>query len=503
MSIISSHDLRAASPKDAVALPANNNSMAEIFQAAGPIPYSASGLSPRIQIKAQISFSEIAGRKQEEFAKLQEALKERDSIFNPDDGKEKPGVKYWNGKLCSALENQKKAEQNFNLAKQNFDEARKNNQSKELGLLQKEFRIAKKNADVATGEVTLLELEFQDKHAKVQIIQDVLGIKKRIATADEIPDEAIRLLLEKEREKVAALRTQLDELAQIPDAVPIPENSYLNRPDASLLPPQYLSIPAYADTPFGMHELLRESVAYFDQMQDVPIVHCPIKQATTDREALVDIYHTQGFDGACVGEYHNEACANHFIFDNLPHLKELGITTIFMEDFKYELQYDIDLYLHTGEFTPALKAFVNQIDASYPLAPVSESLRKAKEAGIRIVGINSNACQSDCYGTKNEQYLRRRYKMHYLAEKIVHHEKGTGKFIALMGIHHSSRLVGESRMGISSPPGLAELLATPCIIVRQDEIEEVSVNQDNLFLKDGMRLRHAHLSIKRKQPAPA
>lgn len=461
------------------------------------------------RIIVTMATADVAGRKKIEFAKLKEALAARDALFNPDDRvnkehyrQENPNIEYWNGRLRTASESTLKAWNNFLdatvkikpvLEKLECDVVSGGRRRGEKILL-REYYAAEQEILRARDALTFLEKEFQVQSRKVNELQLSLMCSGRQGSSEDIPDSVIHHLIEKERAEARAVQEPRNDLANLPDADPVPPDAARDfntvQVDASPLPAQYLSLPSYSDyeTDYGKKELLAEAIQYFDQLKDIESVKCTLSKTSSDRDVLEDIYREQGFEGLCVGERHDQAIGNNFIFDNLPILKELGVNTIFTEYFKYEHQKDLDYYFKTGEMTPALRAFVEEMDNTYPLA-LSEKLWRAAEAGIRIVGIDSDACKG-----LSQNRVTRRLRLHYLAERIIHHEKGRGKYIALMGINHGSQVIGETYRE-KSPPGIAELLQCPLITFLQGSKKEIVLNRQADPVKGGLRHVHLHVEI--------
>jgi hypothetical protein len=94
-----------------------------------------------------------------------------------------------------------------------------------------------------------------------------------------------------------------------------------------------------------------------------------------------------------------------------------------------------------------------------------EIVKAAKEAGIRIVGIDTSVSYAvaadDHLGVRESRSADRYKAMNFVAAKIMKHEAKGGKFIAFMGAAH----VGYSE----NVPGVSELIGIPSLVIEDGE----------------------------------
>lgn len=166
--------------------------------------------------------------------------------------------------------------------------------------------------------------------------------------------------------------------------------------------------------------------------------------------------------GICLGERHDDVISN-YLSANMKQLKALGITTIFTEQFYYSRQNHIDDYLQTGSVECAKKAarFPDNV-ASKPFQLFFHHKRlldAARQEGVRVVGID---------GHTDPDGRERQIEMNYLAQRVIEKEKGTGKFLALMGLVHVTTSYNGTILGV------AERIQTPSValFLAKDSIQK-------------------------------
>lgn len=217
----------------------------------------------------------------------------------------------------------------------------------------------------------------------------------------------------------------------------------------------------------------------------------------SDREILEEIYLKKRFKGLFVGESHRHVSPKKFIFDNLEALRQLGVTTLFMEHFNYDtMQSYLDDYFNSEseEMHPVLAMNLSRYDQAYGLISpytYTDVVRQAKKAGIRIVGIDTSLA----YDLKDED--RRLKGMNYEAQKIIRHEQGSGKYVVLLGAAHSTNVDWQSKFTI---PGIADMLQCPKIMVDDsDDGGTLSFGPTHVAFGDKI-LQDVHLLLERPKP---
>lgn len=208
-------------------------------------------------------------------------------------------------------------------------------------------------------------------------------------------------------------------------------------------------------------------------------VTCTLKQAESysEEELLVDIYKDKGFKGLCLGETHDHEMPKLFLISNMELLKNLGVTTIFWETFPYDtMQPYLDAFFasSTDEMHPILEAYLKTFDSNDNACPRNlrrELLLKAKNHGIRVVGIDTSAAKDFTSFSTLDDSFTRVLKMNHVAEQIMRHEMGSGKFIALMGCAHAS----SANFLNTVVSGLADRFQCPFIDIKNSTTGEAEI----------------------------
>lgn len=265
-------------------------------------------------------------------------------------------------------------------------------------------------------------------------------------------------------------------------------------------------ISPYLRVPADPHMAAKEGIAFYESAKNLQPVKFDVNRSSSDRAIFEDIFQTQGFEGACIGESHFQTVAKSLIFDNLSILKELGITTIFMEAFLYEDQVHLDHYFKHGIISPYLQNYMDKKNAKWPGSNLHEHLAKAKEAGIRIVGIDTSALKtkssSHFKSAGPGKYVLRRLGLHLFIKNVIAHEKGKGKFVTLTGEFHGTQVLGEFYKQTPSPPGISEILQCPFIDVHEKASKKTMWNCANVLSFNDLSLRHVHLLLERPSKKP-
>jgi hypothetical protein len=148
-------------------------------------------------------------------------------------------------------------------------------------------------------------------------------------------------------------------------------------------------------------------------------------------------------------------------------LKASGVTTIFLEFLSEDDQKAIDRYLNSKEadvqLAPEVQAKVID-EENRPFSKANNGsglgdvIRVAKQHGIRVVGIESEASTwLDFDPAMGHSGASRMIGMNYSAKKIIEREKGEGKYVALVGNTHTSTH--------KNVPGMSELLGVPNLLI--------------------------------------
>jgi hypothetical protein len=234
--------------------------------------------------------------------------------------------------------------------------------------------------------------------------------------------------------------------------------------------------------------LQQKSSEFFAKVSPLPVAYAPNEHAS-ETALLQDIF--THYDGFCLGEDHTHFNPKKFLIDHLSEMKRMGVTTLFIEGFEYDtVQSFLDEYLHLPTDEVPLPLILAH-DGWCPFPLYIEVICAAKKAGVRIVAIDTTMI------TKFSALEERVSKMNYVAKKIIDHEKGSGKYVALMGAAHGSRY----NAGV---PGVAELLQCPLILIEDlksgETAETIQVNLRDYQPEENISLEHVHVLIKKAVP---
>lgn len=190
--------------------------------------------------------------------------------------------------------------------------------------------------------------------------------------------------------------------------------------------------------------------------------------------------------GLCIGEIHSESSPKKFLIDHMKELKKEGVTTLFMEHLFYDsMQGTLDEYFQLppgSKMPPKLEIFLNDLSKrqrnTHNKYNFTEVVRAAKEAGIRVVAIDTTV--SYLCGTNERDGVhdsKKRYEaMNFTAAAIIQKERGDGKFVALMGSAHVGTTEGV--------PGVGNIMGCPNMVIEDaEEKESISFNVNNLHEK--------------------
>lgn len=244
-----------------------------------------------------------------------------------------------------------------------------------------------------------------------------------------------------------------------------------------------------------IREFIRKAGNYFDLQEELPPVSCTVSQdaLTSEKAILRDILVEQAFPGICIGEKHLHRNPKRFLIENMEALKEMGVATLFMEHLHYDtMQPYLDAYLASDSETmpPILDSYLQWLDKEWELtAPYTykEVVRKAKTCGIRVVGIDTSVAADSAYKLEKNPVPRVK-AFNYAAEKIINHEQGSGKYVALMGKGHGSRNKFAQEI-----PGVADLLRCPNLVVHDPNDGTTSI-QLNVKETNGA---HTHVRLQK------
>jgi len=211
-------------------------------------------------------------------------------------------------------------------------------------------------------------------------------------------------------------------------------------------------------------KLIQEAHNFFEELPRHETVDCPIEQ--TEPELIFkEIYALQQFPGICIGELHSEQSPKRLLYTLLPQLQAMGVDTLYLEHIKHDLmQKDLDDWFEgrTDCLPIHITQFLEDLDRKYGLCPPYSYMGlvlRAKEAGVRIVGFDTQAAAiAGCHPNIPMNKEKRVLVVNYQAKKIIDESK-QGLFVVLTGTDHGSTLRH------SKIPGVSELIHCPFLIV--------------------------------------
>jgi hypothetical protein len=252
-----------------------------------------------------------------------------------------------------------------------------------------------------------------------------------------------------------------------------------------------------------VQSFIRNADAFFRGINPRP-VSCKLDVSLcSELMFLLDIYSTKNFNGIVLGESHKMGSPKKFIIDNLPALAAMGVKTLFLEEPYDWFQPAFDFYYasKSAELPPGLGSYLNEIDRLNKLTgdyTYTALVRKAKQAGIRVVGFDTGAARMAYFGGFSSSLMagpiHRLQAMNYAAFAIIRHEKGKGKYLVLTGAYHGST----QTIGDKTIPGLSELLQCPYMLIgdRTGEQRAIADIDDPNFSDASFSrgaFRHVHL----------
>jgi hypothetical protein len=145
-----------------------------------------------------------------------------------------------------------------------------------------------------------------------------------------------------------------------------------------------------------------------------------------------------------IGESHSSVGSKKLIIDNLPHLAQQQVKTLYMEHLLTDLhQMDLDRFTDTGQMSKRLLHDLRQMDLGHRTDPkkvytFENLVIKAREHGLEVRAIDC-AASYHLSGMLTETSTTREQMMNYFASRTIrkHQEVvGAHKWIALMGNAH-------------------------------------------------------------------
>ena len=172
------------------------------------------------------------------------------------------------------------------------------------------------------------------------------------------------------------------------------------------------------------------------------------------------------YQGVCLGDVHEEIYTSEFLHQHLDFIQQLGVKTLFMEHFYYELQTDLEAFNRGEEPSEELIKRCELADSQIaefrkdcPPSILLPLIKAIRDREIRIVGIDSKSSSRSTFTGPYDG--GRRENMNYVATKIISWEKKNDKFLAWMGMGHLTKCTIREKITFPSKSEMKELfLAT-------------------------------------------
>jgi hypothetical protein len=300
--------------------------------------------------------------------------------------------------------------------------------------LQNEKSIEETTAEIWKLNDDMRDLDVDRRMAKVSVRFNEKGGEAQL--------EAV---MEKRKQGIDKLKTLMSSLADL-------KKEKTSAPNSQLMLKEKIH-------EFSKDNLLRTAKSELVKIGKTEAIGMELKSTDSCLEIIEQMLNNH--EGVCIGEAH-DGTVNSYLTTNFKNLERLQVKTLFLEGVYPELQEDLDAYWKNGSesiLEQYILKFRKLIGFTIPEKENQhlEFIRKAREANIRVVGIEPNAV-SDCNdGTE------RSIALHYAASQIINQEKGTGKYLVRLGAAHLTSLYD------GAIPGIAELCNLPSIEIYKNE----------------------------------
>lgn len=186
-----------------------------------------------------------------------------------------------------------------------------------------------------------------------------------------------------------------------------------------------------------------------------------------------------GNEGMIISESHGDEGSWRFLYEQMSSMRDNEVMTIYLEHFRHsEYQPMLDAYFATPDaaMPTGLEKYIKKFDVSHNLKGkygLMSVVLRAKEFGLRIVGIDDASAKRGSEVVKGPQLESRAARMNVVAEAIVAADQqrfGKHKFVMLMGAKHTHdhKTAADTEFpdGIA---GVAELLNLIAVKVGDDD----------------------------------
>ncbi len=194
--------------------------------------------------------------------------------------------------------------------------------------------------------------------------------------------------------------------------------------------------------------------------------------------------------GLCLGESHEETSVKLFLIDNMSHFKQLGVSTLYFEHLMNIQQDTLDEYILESPIDAPmperLALYLDWLDRRYEVAKTEGTfthvVRAAKQHGIRIVAIDTNATNTPFGDVHEASHNRIRTMNMMMLDRFNQYDDGE-KYITFIGGKHAVSFdTKETKMFLlGSDPrrsevdahliGVSELLGCPSILIHDAKLD--------------------------------
>ncbi|MFF3747476.1 TraB/GumN family protein [Streptomyces kronopolitis] len=151
------------------------------------------------------------------------------------------------------------------------------------------------------------------------------------------------------------------------------------------------------------------------------------------------------YEGVAFGAAHNYNRFWDFVVQNIRHLREMGISTVYLESVRDDAHQElVDSYLATGAMSDELRSFVKRYDAGWNVSGrgLEMFLDVAWRSGIRVRGVDGRPARKRNLGIDNAEqsvFLRAATMNSYCAQ-VIREDRSSGchgKYLVELGEAHT------------------------------------------------------------------
>lgn len=212
-----------------------------------------------------------------------------------------------------------------------------------------------------------------------------------------------------------------------------------------------------------------------------------LEEAERDQQIKHVLDATEGdHEGMIISESHGDESSWRFLYEQMPSMRDSEVMTLYLEHFRNsEYQPMLDAYFAGGPDEPmprGLQTYIKKFDNNHGLKTkysLMGVVTRAKEFGLRIVGIDDMSAKRGSKVVQGDQLESRAARMNVIAEAIVAQDQqrfGKHKFVMLMGAKHThDHGTGEDTEFPDGIAGVAQLLNL--IAVRVGDEDKLTIHR--------------------------